>query len=116
MDVEYYAGREQNPPDKEAAVQSLRELLRILEEQYHVKPIIYTTYAVYNRYIKNEFDEYPLWIRNVYYPPVFGKESRWTFWQYSDTGVLEGYEGVEKYIDMNVFRGSKEELEQCLVP
>lgn len=116
VDVEYYAGREQNPPDKEEMVQSLRELLRILEEHYHVKPVIYTTYAVYNRYIKGGFDEYPLWIRNVYYPPVFGDKSGWTFWQYSDTAVLEGYEGTEKYIDMNVFRGSEEELEQYLVP
>jgi len=39
----------------------------------------------------------------------------WTFWQYTDTAVLEGYEGSEKYIDRNVFRGTKEELKEMLV-
>ena len=34
----------------------------------------------------------------------------WTFWQYSNRGKLNGYNGKEKFIDMNVFKGSEEEF------
>lgn len=115
VDVEFYGDKAYNPPEKEAVVTQLGEMLSALEEHYQVKPIIYTTYTVYNQYIKGDFQEYPLWIRNVYYPPDVTLRGAWNFWQYMDTAVLEGYSGTEKYIDMNVFRGTKEELEMLLV-
>lgn len=91
-------------------------MLTELEEHYQAKPIIYTTYEVYHKYIKDEFDEYPLWIRNVYYPPLFSMGKRWKFWQYSDTAVLDGYSGTEKRIDRNVFRGTREEIGEFILP
>lgn len=114
IDIEYYGDKEKNPPKKEAVKEELGEMLRLLEENYRTRPVIYTTYKVYDRYIKGEFEEYPLWLRNVYYPPVGAVKEQWTFWQYTDRAVLEGYEGQEKYIDMNVFRGSREEFEELL--
>lgn len=116
VDVEYYGDKEIHPPDKEKVVESLREFLVILEAHYQVKPIIYTTYKFYHRYIEHEFDSYPLWIRNVYYPPSVDLGREWVFWQYSDTAVLEGYTGAEPCIDLNVFYSSEEELKQRLVP
>lgn len=115
IDVEYYGSKEKNPPSEEEVRINLQNMLDILEEEYKVKPMIYTTYKVYHKYIKDKFTEYPLWIRNVYYPPVDIKEG-WDFWQYSDTGILDGYEGKEKYIDKNVFYGTKEQLKYYLVP
>lgn len=114
VDVEFYGDKSGDPPPKEEVVKQLRELLAALEEQYQVKPVIYTTYQAYHRYIENELEEYPLWIRNVYYQP-FLTANAWTFWQYTDTAVLEGYEGPETYIDRNVFRGTKEELRKLTV-
>lgn len=113
IDVEYYGEKEKNPPNKADVQAQLAVMLDLLEEQYHVKPIIYTTYKAYRDFIKGEFEEYPLWIRNVYYPPVF---IGWTFWQYTDKDVLDGYQGSEKYIDRNVFRGSMEEMDSLMVP
>lgn len=114
VDVEFYGDKSGDPPPKEEVVEQLRELLAALEEQYQVKPVIYTTYQAYRRYIENEFEDYPLWIRNVYYQPLLTANA-WTFWQYTDTAVLEGYEGPETYIDRNVFRGTKEELRKLTV-
>lgn len=114
VDVEFYGDKESNPPPKDEVVKQLGNMLNALEEYYQVKPVIYTTYKVYNSYIKSEFDEYPLWIRNVYYRP-FITGNKWTFWQYTDTAVLDGYKGTEKYIDMNVFRGTQEELKEFIV-
>lgn len=116
VDVEFYGDKEKNPPPKEEVVKQLQEMLTVLEEHYQVKPVIYTTYKVYHRYIKDEFTAYPLWIRNVYYQPLLTAGNTWTFWQYTDTAVLEGYQGAEKYIDMNVFRGTREELQELTVP
>lgn len=114
VDVEYYGDKRNSPPDKEAVIRELKEMLERLEAEYQVKPVIYTTYSIYKKYIRGNFSDYPLWIRNVYVPP--GPSVRdWTFWQYTDTAVLEGYEGSEKYIDRNVFRGTKEELKEMLV-
>lgn len=115
VDIEFYGDKRKNPPEKAYVVSGLRELLEALEEEYGVRPIIYTTYTVYNRYIRNAFQEYPLWIRNVYYPPGdIGRQ--WTFWQYCDTGALGGTAGEEKFVDLNVFRESREDLLKMLVP
>ena len=114
VDVEFYGDKQSNPPEKDEVAEQLGKLLDTLEEYYHVKPVIYTTYAAYNSYIKGEFEDYPLWIRNVYYQPLLGTKGKWTFWQYTDTAVLEGYKGTEKYIDRNVFRGTQEELQGIL--
>lgn len=116
VDVEYYGDKRSDPPDKEAVVKELTLLLQILEEHYQVKPIIYTTYPVCDRYITGSFDAYPLWIRNVYYPPEWDGKHPWVFWQYTDTAVLEGYQGEERYIDLDVFQGTRAELERFLVP
>ncbi len=114
VDVEFYGDKESNPPPKDEVIKQLCNMLNALEEYYQVKPVIYTTYKAYNCYIKGAFDEYPLWIRNVYYQP-FITGNKWTFWQYTDTAVLEGYKGTEKYIDMNVFMGTREELKEFIV-
>ena len=115
IDVEYYGDKAKNPPDREEVITQLAWLLSILEEHYGKKPVIYTTYTAYYNYIRSGFEDYPLWIRNVYYPPSFELGRDWTFWQYSDTAALEGYTGTEKYIDRNVFCGTRKELEELIV-
>ena len=48
IDVEYYGDKRSNPPEKTDVVENLRAMLDTLEQHYQVKPIIYTTYTVYN--------------------------------------------------------------------
>ncbi len=108
VDIEYYGDKRQNPPEESVVRNSLQKMLDILETEYGVKPMIYTTYPFYRKYIQGYFDEYPLWLRNVYFEP--GED--WTLWQYADRVVLDGYAGEERYIDMDVFYGSAEEFEE----
>lgn len=115
VDVEYYGDKKSNPPAKEEVVAELKDMLQILEKEYDVKPMIYTTYTVYFKYLKNEFDDYPLWIRDVYIMPNILIGNIWTMWQYSDTSTLNGYSGAEKYIDRDVFYGKVEDLENYTV-
>lgn len=108
VDIEYYGNKKDNKPSAEETEKILRPLLEKLEQHYGVKPIIYTTLPVYNRYIKDVFsDSYPLWIRNIWCEPQL---IDWKFWQYSDHGELYGFNGEEKYIDLNVYNGSEEEF------
>lgn len=110
VDVELYGDYLTEPKSADEVVPELRTLLEELEKQYGAKPIIYATGTAYNLYVKENFSDYDIWMRSVYFKP--GKDSRWTFWQYSDTGLLDGYSGEEKHIDLNVFNGSREDFEK----
>lgn len=111
IDVEFYGDYEKSPKSISEVEPELRAMIDALEAEYGTKPIIYCTSKAYNLY-SSCFDDCPLWFRNVYYYP-FGKD--WVFWQYSDSEELDGYHGDEKYIDMNTFEGTKDELKTMLI-
>lgn len=114
VDIEFYGDRFYNKPDVEETRRELQSLLDTLEAYYGVKPVIYATESSYSTYIRGAFDEYPLWIRNVYFSPNMGMPGKWTFWQYDSEAVLQGYGGEEEHIDLNVFYGSEEEWDKFL--
>ena len=114
VDVQYYGDREQNPPEKEAVVRELNIFLEMLENEYGVKPMIYTTAGVYDKYLRGEFDEYKKWISSLYTPLSWNYKDDWYIWQYLNRGELEGYTGGEKYIDLNVLNRDKR-LEDLIV-
>ena len=76
--------------------------------------MIYTKPQLYWKYLKDEFDEYPKWIRSVFLPVWWVFRDPWSFWQYTDQGKLEGYSGGHRYIDLNVMN-RKESLEDFMV-
>lgn len=112
IDIEFYGDYYNEPASKKDTRKILDDLLDKLESHYGVKPIIYTTARAYYSYILGgSYGDYPLWMRDTYMEPIV----RWKFWQYSDQGVLEGYDGIqpdstEAYIDLNVYNGSYEKF------
>jgi len=110
VDVEYYGSKAREDLDYEAIKAELGVLLEELEAEYGVKPVIYCTYKAYDNIICGDFDDYDLWIRNIYITPDVTLSGRWMYWQYTDKAELSGYSGPERYIDMNVFRGSIDEF------
>ena len=102
VDFEYYGDKEKNPPDKEKVLSELHTLLDILEKEYGVKPMIYTLKNIYSVYLEGEVEDYPLWVRNVFYPAAFDGWDNYVMWQYLDTAQSDSYSGGEKYIDMDV--------------
>ena len=107
VDVEYYGDKEENPPRKEDVVRELSVFLDALEAQYGVKPMIYTGSDLYETYLEGTFDAYPFWISSLYTPLKWNYHGDWYLWQYLNRGVLEGYEGGETYIDLNVLNREK---------
>lgn len=109
IDLEFYGDYGNNPPDQAVVRKELDNMISILKEHYHTDPIIYATQKSYSLYLEGAYDNCDIWIRNVFTTPLLsGRE--WTFWQYTDKARLDGYSGEEKYIDMNVFNGTKEEF------
>lgn len=111
VDVEFYGDYGKNPPSREHVRALLTPMLTRLEQHYGAKPVLYATQRAYSLFLEGEYEDYPLWLRNVYYKP---RGVEWTFWQYSDKERLKGYLGKETYIDCNVFYGTMEELQGLL--
>ncbi len=114
IDLEFYGDKEKDPPKRESVTAQLKIMLELLEEHYGQKPIIYATEKSYKLYLSNDYEEYDIWIRNVISKPKLSDNRSWTFWQYTNRGKLDGYNGKEKFIDMNVFNGTKEEYASFL--
>ncbi len=114
VDVEYYGDKEKDPPDREDVVRELGIFLDAVEKEYGVRPLIYTRPDLYRDYLKGDFDDYKLWISSLYMPLKWKYHGDWYIWQYLDKGILEGYSGGEKYIDLNVLNREKT-LEELIV-
>lgn len=86
----------------------------LVEHHYGVRPIIYTSYNYYMQHLIGHFDDYPLWIARYEYSGNLTTDPDWSFWQYSDNGGLEGVDG---YVDLNVFYGDSAALAAlCIKP
>jgi lysozyme len=109
VDAEFYADFAADPPPVDEIRAILDPLLADLEAHYGAAPIIYTTSSFRERYLGDDYDRYPLWIRAVALTPDVPRHV-WEFWQYSDHDRLDGYDGEEEFIDMNVFDGSLDDL------
>lgn len=114
VDVEFYGNKEANPPVPEEVVTQLQVYLNTVEEAYGLQPVIYATYESWELYIQGQFNDYPLWIRDIWSKP--DTNANWTLWQYTNRGRLKGFSGEETYVDLNVFVGNGEEWAQWCGP
>ncbi|WP_243844472.1 GH25 family lysozyme [Salinibacterium sp. ZJ454] len=110
VDLEFYGEFFDNPPTRTHVRNILDPLLAALKDHYGTPPIIYATPDAYDRYLRDDYHDNPIWIRSVALPPQLSDGRDWTIWQYSHRDRLRGYNGDEHYIDMNVFAGTLDEM------
>jgi len=97
---------------KELLQQQLQEWVDIIEKNYNVKPIIYTNVSFYEKNLAGKFDSYPLWIAHYKQQDKPRINRRWHFWQHSETGHVNG---INAFVDFNVFNGNSIEFENLLI-
>ena len=103
VDIEH-----ENRQSTQVIRQRLQTFLTILEKEYHCKPIIYSNLSFYTRHLAGKFGKYPVWI--AYYlddPFMLPDNRKWSFWQYSESGNVNGIRGK---VDFNVFHGNLGQL------
>lgn len=91
-----------NPDDRTtlAIIKQLRQLIDMLEQAgYNV--MLYSNKDGYNRFILNNFDQYPLWIASLTDVP----SGNWRLWQYTHRGSVAG---IDSKVDLNTFNGSRD--------
>lgn len=85
--------------------------LKMAEEKYHTKPVVYTGRAFYKRYLKGYIDDYPLWIAS-YSAKHKLKGIEWTFHQFTEKVIVNG---INENVDGDDFNGELNDLkEMCL--
>lgn len=78
-------------------IENLRKMISHLE--YNDIPIIlYSNKDGYNRFIRGNFDRYPLWISSFTVPD---ESIDWSIWQYSHSGKVDG---VKSKVDLNTIK------------
>lgn len=111
IDVEYYG---QFKSEKDISAKNIKANLRTMVDRltkvYGVKPILYVTQESFDSIVQDDFSDCDLWYRSVY--SSVPQTVDWKFWQFSNRHCLQGYEGEERYIDMNVFFGSIKDFEK----
>ncbi len=81
-----------------SVIKRLQEMIDFLSEHGY-KIVLYTNNNGYKRYIQSYFADYPLWLCRFTSP---SDSVKWTFWQYSHWGEVDGVKGD---VDLDLFNG-----------
>lgn len=78
-------------PDGQATARIVERLRRMITcmEAHGQHPMLYTNRDGYYRFIRGNFNDYPLWICSFNDPPLEGAVE-WQLWQYSHRGRVPG--------------------------
>jgi len=101
-----------NGISKELIKKEIKTWLDIVENNYHVKPIIYTYIDFYKQNLGDGFDDYPLWVAHYYQPRQPRIQRDWVFWQHNDNGRVNG---ILSPVDFNVYSGDSISFQQLLI-
>jgi len=92
-------------PDPASVRASIEDFTRIVQRHYGTAPLIYTTPDFYARNELGQLRGQEFWLRSVTaHPQDRYPNERWSFWQYSGTGLVPGVRGT---VDLNAFAGSE---------
>ena len=80
--------------------------LKLAEEYYGVKPVIYTGLTFYLKNLKGYINDYPLWIA-AYSGEHRVKNIDWDFYQFTEKVYVKG---IKTNVDGNNFKGSIKDL------
>ena len=77
----------------------LKDMIEIFKKNYKKRVVLYVTYKTYDAFIKGDFSENPIWISDKKFYPSLSDDRKWSIWQYSSRGRINGIYG---FTDKNV--------------
>ena len=92
--------------------QRVSDWLLLVEKKCRVKPIIYTNADFYKTFLAGRFDEYPLWVAHYLVKDKPRIDRSWSFWQHNESGHVNG---INAYVDFNVFNGDSAAFQKLLI-
>ncbi|MBC5772765.1 hypothetical protein H8S95_01710 [Pontibacter sp. KCTC 32443] len=95
---------------RETVTAELQHFIEDVEKEVKEDVMIYTNESGYRSYISGNFDNKSIWICSFSNSPKIN--TKWTLWQHSHIGELNGAEGR---IDLNTFNGSRVEWNTYLL-
>ena len=82
---------------------SLIKFIKLVEEAYRQKPLLYTYTNFYNKHLQGKIDGYPLMIAQYSDEvPKLADDRDYTMWQYTAKGRING---INTYVDKSRFMG-----------
>jgi lysozyme len=98
--IDLEIGLDYNPEEVKL---KLHKMIELLLQYYGKKPILYVTYDTYNKYIKGDFAEQEIWLRDILKHPKLDQR-KWMLWQFNDRGKVKGISGN---VDINAFNSEE---------
>lgn len=100
-------------PNRADALEKIRYMLTAMEQHTGKLPIIYTDMNFHRDVLAGEYFPNAFWLRSTAAQPQERYSNRtWTFWQWTQTGVVRGVRGE---VDRNAFYGGQNEWIQFLL-
>lgn len=99
---------------KNCNIDEVNKWLKLAENYYGVKPIVYSDYFFFKLFMERKLDNYPLWLHmNKKYSvkPSFNNFDC-VIWQYNQYGKINGINGN---VDLNTFLGDSEKFKELLI-
>jgi lysozyme len=86
-----------------------------VRSQLGVEPIVYTNYGMFRWGGAEPLGDHVLWLAHytTQCPSIPPPWQRWTFWQYTENGRVDGIDG---YVDLDVFDGTPDDLRRRFHP
>ncbi|MGG9964253.1 glycoside hydrolase family 25 protein [Ferruginibacter sp. SUN106] len=101
-----------NGASAEDIQQRAKDWLVMVEKRYKIKPVIYTNVDFYNNFLAGKFDDYPLWVAHYLVQDKPRIKRNWLFWQHNESGRVNG---IDAYVDFNVFNGDSTDFKNLLM-
>ncbi len=99
-------------PDPAHLRAEIRTFQRIVGAHYGQRPVIYTTVDFWRDNGLSNLSGEEFWLRSVAgHPRDIYSGQRWSFWQYTGTGIVPGIKGKA---DLNAFGGSEDDWSRWL--
>jgi lysozyme len=107
VDVEEWGNYYAKTLPTKSIKRELKAMIVRLKKHYGRNPIIYSNLSTYNRVIKGDFKENPIWIVAFTSQPRLSDGRNWVIWQHSHVSRISG---IPNLADLNVYRGSLSQL------